>query len=149
MGFPRRRILEWVAFPSPGVLVGPGIKPVSPVLAGGFFTTSHLGYLHLMSKESSLRTCLGVTSSVTACEGSRFPLLCPHHSPVTWSPLVWDLHQLPRDLDLAAPSPHPKYLGGHIDLQTYSWFHLKRRLVIPGLLKGLKKLKSAKNRVSA
>ena len=32
------RILEWVAFPFPGDLPGPSIKPLSPVLAGGFFT---------------------------------------------------------------------------------------------------------------
>ena len=32
------RILEWVAFPSPGDVPDPGIKPTSPALAGGFFT---------------------------------------------------------------------------------------------------------------
>ena len=42
-GFLRARILEWVAFPSPGDLLNPGIKPtslMSPALAGGFFTPS-------------------------------------------------------------------------------------------------------------
>ena len=37
------RILEWVVCPSPGDLPDPGIEPpfpVSPALAGGFFTTS-------------------------------------------------------------------------------------------------------------
>ena len=37
------RILEWVAFPSPGDLPDPGIQPtslMSPALACGFFTTS-------------------------------------------------------------------------------------------------------------
>ena len=37
------RVLEWVAMPSSGDLPDPGIKPVSlmsPVLSGGFFTTS-------------------------------------------------------------------------------------------------------------
>ena len=38
------RILEWVVlFPSPGDLPNPGIKPKSPALAGGFFTTEPLG----------------------------------------------------------------------------------------------------------
>ena len=37
------RILEWVAFPSPRDLTDPGIEPVSPALAGGFFTTELLG----------------------------------------------------------------------------------------------------------
>ena len=32
-------ILEWVPFPSPGDLPDPGIEPVSPALAGGFYTT--------------------------------------------------------------------------------------------------------------
>ena len=38
MGFPQERILEWVAFPPPGVLPEPGIEPTSPALAGRFFT---------------------------------------------------------------------------------------------------------------
>ena len=33
------RILEWVAISLPGDLPKPGIEPVSPVLAGGFYTT--------------------------------------------------------------------------------------------------------------
>ena len=34
------RILEWVAFSSPGDLPNPGIKPRSPTyIAGGFFTS--------------------------------------------------------------------------------------------------------------
>ena len=37
------RILEWVPFPSPGDLPRPGIKLLSPALAGWFFTTEPLG----------------------------------------------------------------------------------------------------------
>ena len=37
------RILEWLPFPSPGDLPGAGIKPVSPALAGRFFTTEPPG----------------------------------------------------------------------------------------------------------
>ena len=33
------RILEWVAFPSPGALPDPGTKPMFSALAGGFLTT--------------------------------------------------------------------------------------------------------------
>ena len=33
------RMLQWAAIPSPGYLPNPVIKPVSPTLAGGFFTT--------------------------------------------------------------------------------------------------------------
>ena len=41
MGILQARILEWVACPAPGDLPNPGIKPtcpVSPALAGQFFT---------------------------------------------------------------------------------------------------------------
>ena len=37
------RILEWAAVSSSGDLPNPGIKPTSPVLAGGFFTTEPPG----------------------------------------------------------------------------------------------------------
>ena len=42
-GILQAKILEWVAFPSPGDLPNPEIEPrslLSPALAGGFFTTS-------------------------------------------------------------------------------------------------------------
>ena len=38
-GVLQERILEWVPLPSPGDLLDPGIEPVSPAWAGGFFTT--------------------------------------------------------------------------------------------------------------
>ena len=37
-GISQARILEWVAFPSPGHLPDTGIKPPSPALEGRFFT---------------------------------------------------------------------------------------------------------------
>ena len=42
-GILQARILEWVAMPSSGDLPDPGIKPVSPALAGGFFTAEPPG----------------------------------------------------------------------------------------------------------
>ena len=42
-GLLQARILEWVAIPTPGNLPDPGIEPVSPALAGGFFTTGPPG----------------------------------------------------------------------------------------------------------
>ena len=39
MGFPRQEYWRGLPFPPPGDLPNPGIKPVSPALAGGFFTT--------------------------------------------------------------------------------------------------------------
>ena len=38
MGFPRQEYWSGLPFPSPGDLPGPGIEPLSPALAGKFFT---------------------------------------------------------------------------------------------------------------
>ena len=45
MGFPRQEYWSRLPFPPPGDLPDPGIKadPVAPALAGGLFTTDHLG----------------------------------------------------------------------------------------------------------
>ena len=39
MGFPRQEYWTGLLFSSPGDFPNPGIEPVSPVLAGRFFTT--------------------------------------------------------------------------------------------------------------
>ena len=39
MGFSRQEYWSELPFPSPWDLPDPGIEPVSPALAGGFFTT--------------------------------------------------------------------------------------------------------------
>ena len=41
-GISQARILEWAAFPPPGDLPNPGIKPASPEVAGGFVATQPL-----------------------------------------------------------------------------------------------------------
>ena len=43
MGFSRQEYWSGLPFPTPGDLSNPGIKLVSPALAGGFFTTEPLG----------------------------------------------------------------------------------------------------------
>ena len=43
MGFSRQEYWSGFPFPSPGDLSDPGIKPTSPALAGGFFTTEPPG----------------------------------------------------------------------------------------------------------
>ena len=43
MGFSRQQYWSGLPFPSPGDLPNPGIELTSPALAGGFFTTAHLG----------------------------------------------------------------------------------------------------------
>jgi len=45
MGFSRQEYWSRWSFPSPGNLLNPGIKLVSPALAGGFFTTEPPGKL--------------------------------------------------------------------------------------------------------
>ena len=42
-GISQVRILSGLPFPTPGDLPGPGIKPESPALVGGFFTTETPG----------------------------------------------------------------------------------------------------------
>ena len=39
MGFSRQEYWSGLPFPSPGDLPNSGVKPMSPALAGGFFTT--------------------------------------------------------------------------------------------------------------
>ena len=48
------RILEWLLFPTPGDLPMPGIKPASPALADGFFTTESQGSLELLLGNSRI-----------------------------------------------------------------------------------------------
>ena len=48
MGFSRQEYWSGLPFPPPGDLLNPGIEPVSPALAGGFFTTKPPGK-HLLS----------------------------------------------------------------------------------------------------
>ena len=48
MGFPRQEYRSGLPFPSLGDLPDPGIEPVSPALAGGFFTTEPHGMPHDM-----------------------------------------------------------------------------------------------------
>ena len=57
MGFPRQEYWSGLPFPSPGHLPDPGIKPASPALAGGFFTTEPTGKpkYTIIRKKSILR----------------------------------------------------------------------------------------------
>ena len=43
MGFSRQKYWSGMPFSSPGDFFKPGIKPVSPALASGFFTAEPLG----------------------------------------------------------------------------------------------------------
>ena len=45
MGFPRQEYWSGLPFPYPGDLPNPGIEPMSPALAEGFFTAEPPGFL--------------------------------------------------------------------------------------------------------
>ena len=47
MGFPRKEYRSGMPFPSPGDLPNPGTEPLSPILAGGFFTAKSPGKPHI------------------------------------------------------------------------------------------------------
>ena len=45
LGFPRQKYENGLSFSSPGNILDPGVKPVSPALVGGFFTNEPPGEL--------------------------------------------------------------------------------------------------------
>ena len=53
MGFSRQEYRNGLPFPSPGNPPDPGIKPVSPALAGGFFTTEPHALLPMLRNKRS------------------------------------------------------------------------------------------------
>ena len=57
VGFSSKEGLGGLPFPPPGDLPDPGIEPVSPALAGGFFTTKPPGK-HQKSKCEEKQQCL-------------------------------------------------------------------------------------------
>ena len=64
LGFPRQEYWSEWPFPSPGDLPDPGIEPVSPALAGGFFTAEPAGkptmFVFLCVTDFALRYVLQV-----------------------------------------------------------------------------------------
>ena len=93
MGFPRQEYWSGLPLPSPRDLPDPGIEPMSPALAGGFFATEppgkpeeysvvhtrihtnriffihssvngHLGYFHVLAVVNSAALNLGVHVSI-------------------------------------------------------------------------------------
>jgi len=48
MGFSRQEHWSGLPFLSPGDLLDPGMEPVSPALAGGFFTIEPLSHPHFL-----------------------------------------------------------------------------------------------------
>ena len=76
MGIFQARILEWVAMPPSGDFPIPGIVPMSPALAGRFFTTETLGKSMLMFFVVVVYiTKLGPTLQPQDCSTLGFPVL--------------------------------------------------------------------------
>ena len=73
MGFPRQECWSGLSFPPPGDLPDPGIEPMSPALAGGFFTTEPPGkpYSRFIDEESEAlgaeMTCRRELTYVSSC----------------------------------------------------------------------------------
>ena len=92
MGFPRQEYWGRLPFPSPGELPDPGIKPISPALAGRFFTTEPPGG----SSEVHYCYCLVAKSCLTLS------------NPVDCSPSGSSVHGIsPQEYWSGLPFPFP------------------------------------------
>ena len=84
MGFSRQKYWSGLPFPPPRDLPDPGVKPMSLVLAGGFFTTSATWEAHLMSLAVAIcdtREALGTQCSAPNIRdwiGIGLPLSAPY-----------------------------------------------------------------------
>ena len=58
MGFSRQEYWSQLPFLSPGYLPNPGIEPMSPALAGGFFTTEPPGKPSLQGSPLQIEHCV-------------------------------------------------------------------------------------------
>ena len=124
MGFPREDYWSGVPFPSPGDLPDPQIEPVSPALAGRFFTTKPPGkvfslckfpYKQLQTRKGTLQNRLAIFLRISYQLGTVAWLTGPRTS-----------HHLPLALACAVSSPDTLLL-------TRPWARCAspRRLVLP------------------
>ena len=83
MGFPRQEYWSRSPFPSPGDLPNLRIEPMSPALAGRFFTTEPLGMGAGRGGKGSLLVCVGNNKSSTLLRRRQWhptPVLLPGKS---------------------------------------------------------------------
>ena len=79
MDFPRQEYWSELPSPSPGDLRSPGIKPMSPALAGGFFITEPPGKPQNMAtstNESGLLKCFAESAITVAADLVNTLLFC-------------------------------------------------------------------------
>ena len=82
MGFPRQEYWSGLPFPSPGDLPIPGVKPTSPALAGGFFSTEPPGYCcSSISNPCPTLQPHGLEHTSLPCPSSS-PRVCPTSCPL-------------------------------------------------------------------
>ena len=82
MGFPRQAYWSGLPFPPPGTLPHPGIEPVSPVLAGGFFVTEPPGKPVKLAQFSSVQfSCSVMSDSLQSHELQHTSPLFHHQLP--------------------------------------------------------------------
>ena len=109
MGFPRQEYWSGLPFPSPGDLPDPGIKPVSSVWMGRFFTTEppgkpkrslpHFYYIICSVSQSCPTLC-----NPMDCSTSGFPV--PHHLPeFAQARIHWTGDAIQPSHPLSSPSP--------------------------------------------
>ena len=73
MGFPRQEYWSGLPFPPPRDLPDPGIKPMSPALAGEFFTTELPAAAAAKSLQSCLTLCNPMDCSLPGIYAWDFP----------------------------------------------------------------------------
>ena len=140
MGFPRQEYWSRLPFPSPGDLPDPGIKLLSPALAGEFFTTkspgkssvciSHwknLPYTGLMAlRMNPVSDCRGWKTRACGMNLDFGYFLSDQHCVSGFLPSlqgnsdrlgIWELGEM---LDVLAVSPQPSFLSLKLHLANFT-----------------------------
>ena len=93
-GFPRQEYWSGLPYPPPGDLPGPGIEPVSPVLAGTFFTAEPPGKLGWpVGQNPKCSTLIQKTRSSALAPPLPSHWLLPSHP----TPCIWTTQHSLRD----------------------------------------------------
>ena len=103
-GILQARILEWVAFPSPGDLSDPGIEARSPALQADSLPTEPPGSIRFLTVKQcyilviplSQRTQNKIQSSTNAYKVTCTP--CDPRSTVPWPWLGWEVEEIAASL---------------------------------------------------
>ena len=106
MGFSRQEYWTGLPFPSPGNLPNPEIKPPSPAIVGGFFTTEPQGNPLLPTGPSNQRHSLAYCSSKESMKRSLLQTRHEHKKGTNFhflKPLKYGGYWLSQFADLIQP----------------------------------------------